>query len=112
MAGKTVDPHDELFEDDFDGSWEPLEPFDTKPLTKLPPAAADIIGRRLGIDILDDECPLGHKAAAAEWFWRRAAGQKVTFRQVMRGGSLLAMFTGVVEEVDPTPEQTPTSSDG
>jgi hypothetical protein len=79
---------DEFFDEDFAGDWTPLEPFDCPSVTELPPAAINIIGRRLHVDMSDaNPLLLGEKMAANEWFWRRRAGQRVTFTQVVRGGT-------------------------
>lgn len=82
-------PVEEYFDDDFAGDWTQLDPFDCPSITELPPAAINIIGRRLRIDMTDaDPLTMGEKMAANEWFWRRRAGQRVTFVQVVRGGNM------------------------
>jgi hypothetical protein len=71
----------------------PLPPFSFPDLSKLPYIGYDIVHRLCGIDLHDDEVPLARKLAANEWFWRRAAGQPVTFEQVWMAGSLAGMRT-------------------
>jgi hypothetical protein len=63
-------------------------------MDRLPYIAVDIIARHLHLDIHDDDVPLSKKLAANEWFWRRANGQKVTFDQVYRAGTLSGMDAG------------------
>lgn len=89
-----TDPQDQLFDDDFTGQWDRLPEFDCPPLTQIPPAGIDIIHRRLGIDMRDDTVTLMKKLAATEWFFRNLAGQRLTFKQVMRGGTMFETMIG------------------
>jgi hypothetical protein len=86
------------------GDLAPLPAFKHPPMDRLPYIGYDIIHRLLGINLHDEDMPMIRKAAAAEWFWRRAAGQAVTFDQVMRGGSITNT------EVPPDPTRPPAPS--
>lgn len=105
-----VDVQDQLFDEEFIGGWEPLSEFDCPPIQQIPPAGIDIIERRLHIDMRDNTVPVMIKLAATEWFFRNRAGQRVTLRQVMRGGTMFEVMTrkeaaaaGDEAQEDPTP---------
>lgn len=94
------DMEDELFDDEFTGDWTPLDFFEHPPIEQIPAAGMDMIGRKLGIDLTDAELENGRKLAAVEWFYRRAAGQRVTFRQVYRGGNGIRGLIGADVEAE------------
>lgn len=102
---------------DFAGDWTPLPQMAIPSPEQLPPAAYSIISRRLGLDLQDEDLETAKRLAANEWFWRNAKGHKVTFEQVMRGGSLANLvdadgvpITGqALAAAEQAPDPTPTS---
>lgn len=88
------------------GEVRPLPAFRYPSLDRLPYIGYDIIHRLCGVDMHDEDVPLARKLAANEWFWRRAAGQKVTLDEVYRGGSMASMET----PDPPTPPGAPTGT--
>lgn len=86
--------HDELFEAQIDaefaklGDITPLPEFSYPDPSRLPYKAFDLIHRFCGVDLQSEDTELGAKAAANEWFWRRADGQRVSFDDVYQRGSL------------------------
>lgn len=107
MSEHPSDVEDQLFEDDFAGDWTTLPAFDCPRPESLPPAGLDLIERRLGVHMNDEAIPWPRRLAAAEWFFRNAAGQRVTYRQVLRGGSGFTAFMSAADDergdkADPT----------
>jgi len=111
---QPVDPQDELFEDEFAGEWPDLEPMDVPGFEHLPTAGIDMIQRLLGIDMTgQNDAITAQRIAANEWFWRRRAGQKVTYRQVWRSASIANTMKktedGAPAAADPTTTTTTVS---
>jgi hypothetical protein len=99
-----VSDEDEVFADL--GEVAALPAYTYPGLDRLPYIGYDIIHRLCGLDMHDESVPMPRKLAANEWFWRRAAGQKVTLEQVYRGGSIAGMDTGAT--ADPPTAGAPT----
>lgn len=102
-----TDPQDQLFDEEFTGHWDRLPEFDCPPLTQIPPAGIDVIHRKLGIDMKDETVPIMTKLAATEWFFRNRDGQRVTFKQVMRGGTMFETMTSKQAAKDAQTEALP-----